>query len=89
MTETELKKMAIQAIKHYLNKDFEDSYIEENYSYAIELVKSNIEKSINESSNNNIKSVTQGEMSITYRDETSVIDSAIKMLLPRPFIKLY
>lgn len=88
MTEAELKKMAIQAIKHYLNKDFEDSYIEENYSYAIELVKSNIKKSISESSSN-IASVTQGELSVTYRDETSVIDSSIKMLLPRPYIRMF
>lgn len=84
------EKLAIAAIKKYLNKlDSTDEEILAKYSYAIELVKSNIVNSINRDSN--ISAITEGSRSVTFTDidRNSIIDSKVKAVLPNPFIKMW
>lgn len=86
-TEKELENSAILSIKRYLNKNYSDQYIKDNFSIAIKLISENIKKSF--SINKNIKSETQGNRSVTYADEYQLITNDIKMLLPTPFVKMY
>lgn len=89
-TDVEKKQMAISSIKNYLNKDFTDDYIEQNFGLAISRIIDNFEDILS-SSRNGISSITQGSQSITYDTgvETNQISDDIKLLLPKPYIKLF
>ncbi|NFL87476.1 phage head-tail connector protein [Clostridium botulinum] len=84
-------KMAITLIKKYLNNEnFDDSYIEENFSMAIILIVSNAYEYKKSGNKGNIKSISQGARNITYGDNTAFcITDDIKALLPAPYIKTF
>lgn len=86
-TDDELEQMAIVAIRNYLNKDFSNQYIKENFGIAIKVISENVKKSSN--LDKNIKSKTQGDRSVTYNDEYKLITPDIAMFLPSPFVKMY
>ena len=65
-TDEELEQMSIVAIRNYLNKDFSDQYIKDNFGIAIKVISENVRNSIN--LDKNIKSKTQGDRSVTYTD---------------------
>ena len=84
-------KIATQAIKNYLNNyNIDENYVKENYSGAVIMMVNNAYKSLKDNSNGNVKSMTQGNRSITYFDENSTftIDKTVKSLLPAPYVRL-
>lgn len=95
MTDDVKEKIAINAVRNYLNYDFSDEEIIAKYGYVIELIKAkDIEKIIsNVNSRIGISSKTEGSRSISYNNSTNVtdylVDDVIKSLLPRPYIRLY
>ncbi|CAI3643157.1 hypothetical protein [Clostridium sp.] len=86
-TDEELEQMSIVAIRNYLNKDFSDQYIKDNFGIAIKVISENVRNSIN--LDKNIKSKTQGDRSVTYTDEYKLITPDIAMFLPAPYVKMY
>lgn len=93
-TDLELEEIAIIVIKNYLNvKDKElwtNDYIRSNYSMAIKLIINNY-KNISEINNgiSNISSISQGGQSISFNSATNFITEDVKLILPKPFIRLY
>lgn len=83
--------MAVALIKKYLNNDeFDDVYIEENFSIAIVLIVTNAYECKKNGSGGNIKAITQGSRSITYgEDKAFCINDDVKAILPIPYIKLF
>lgn len=86
-TDEELEQMSIVAIRTYLNKNFSDKYIKDNFGIAIKVVSENIKKSSN--LDKNIKSKSQGDRSVTYTDEYKLITQDVAIFLPTPYIKMY
>lgn len=86
-TDKDLESSAILSIRRYLNKDYSEQYIKDNFSIAIKLIIENIKKSLKV--DKNVKSETQGNRSITYLEEYQLITNDIKMFLPTPFVKMY
>lgn len=84
-------KMAVALIKKYLNNDqFDDSYIEENFSIAITLIVTNAYECKKSGDKGNIKSTTQGQRSITYGDDKAfTMTDDIKAILPAPYIQTF
>lgn len=76
---------AIQIIKNYLNRPLlTDEEIQNNYGYAISKIVEGLQDK-----NKNVASITQGQRSITYaNDKTELITNDIKLLLPKPYVRL-
>ena len=70
-------------IKNYLNRDFDDEFIEEKFEIAV--IRLMVKKIKQGAAGRQIKSYTQGERSVTYEDS---IDDDIKTILPKPYLKL-
>lgn len=87
LTDKDLESSAILSIRRYLNKDYSEQYIKDNFSIAIKLIIENIKKSLKV--DKNVKSETQGNRSVTYSGEYQLITNDIKMFLPTPFVKMY
>lgn len=81
-------KRAIKTIENYLNNEkFTKEYIEENFQDAIIAI---VENAYNLKDNKNIKSVTQGNRSVTYAENTAFyITNDIVNLLPKPYVKMW
>lgn len=81
------EKKAIAVIKNYLNVDWEDDHILAEYDFVIEQIIQNSKTS----NATNIKSMSEGNQSITYKDNSgpwSITDD-IKNMLPKPYVKLF
>lgn len=94
-TDLELEQLAISSIRNYLNvvgkEKWTDDYIKSNYAIAIKVIMNNY-KNILEVNNgiSNINSVSQGGQSISFNSNSNaLISDEVKLLLPRPFIKLF
>ena len=87
MTEAEYEAMAIITIRNYLNKDFTDDEVKNQFSLAIKKIVCNIKEL--ESTPFGISQVKDGENSITYLNNKDIISKDISVMLPKPFIKLY
>ncbi|MDU7364289.1 hypothetical protein [Clostridium sp.] len=94
-TDLELEKIAIESIKNYLNvigkELWTDDYIKSNYSLAIKLIADNY-RNMAEINNgiSNISSISQGGQSIIFNNNSNLfISEEVKLLLPKPFIRLY
>lgn len=82
-------KHSCDRIKIYLNKKFTDEFIKKNYSSAVIEICCKMYRNRKIKNNGGIKSMTQGQRSITYGDIiTNLIDDEIKALLPAPFISV-
>lgn len=79
------KKIVIKKIKNYLNKDFSDDEVLKNFPEAILI---GIGDEINNDSHKGIQTQTQGQRSITYRNNSDGLSNDVISLLPLPFIKL-
>ena len=77
------KTMACDDIKNYLNRDFDDEFIEAKFEIAV--IRLMVKKIKQGAAGRQIKSYTQGERSVTYEDS---IDDDIKTILPKPYLKL-
>ncbi|WP_346913761.1 hypothetical protein [Clostridium sp.] len=94
-TDLELEQIAINSIGNYLNvigkEKWTDDYIKSNYAMAIKVIINNY-KNVLEVNNgiSNISSISQGGQSISFNSNSnSFISDEVKLLLPRPFIKLF
>lgn len=89
-TPGEKEQMAIIAIRRYLNKDFTDDAIREQFALAIKVLVNNAENLMNTKAPG-VTSMSQGSQSMTFKDgvEAFSITDDIKALLPRPYIKLF
>ncbi|WP_346879023.1 hypothetical protein [Clostridium sp. UBA7791] len=94
-TDLELEQIAISSIRNYLNvvgkESWTDGYIKSNYAMAIKVIINNY-KNVLEVSNgiSNINSVSRGVQSISFNSNSnSLISDEVKLLLPRPFIRLF
>lgn len=81
------QKKAIAVIKNYLNVDWEDEYILTKYDFVIEQLIENSKMAANAS----IKSISEGNQSISYKDNSGpwTISDDIKAMLPKPYIKMF
>ena len=77
--------IALVKIKNYLNTDMTDNSLVDNYRTAIIVA---IDNEINLADKKNISTIKEGNISITYKENSSKLSSEVKALLPRPFIKL-
>lgn len=88
-TNEEYEEMAVESIRTYLNKNFTDDYIRKRFKFAI---KKMIIKSKNiEDNPTGVKSISEGDIKITYADTNFgiMIDDEIKGLLPSPYVKMF
>lgn len=81
------QKKAIAVIKNYLNVEWEDSYFLSEYDFVVDqlIQNSKTSKSLD------IKSISEGNQSITYKDNSGpwTITDDVKAMLPKPYIKLF
>ncbi|CAM2828461.1 hypothetical protein HAHI6034_05015 [Hathewaya histolytica] len=87
---TKEQRKAINLIRNYLNKDFTDEYILENFDLAIEQLIDNA-KNISNKKTTGVKSMSEGNQSITFESgaEAWTITEDIKLLLPTPYARLF
>ena len=81
------KKKAIAVIRNYLNVEWEDSKILSEYDFVVDQLIQNSKTS----KSADIKSISEGNQSITYKDNSGpwTITDDIKAMLPKPYIKLF
>ncbi len=81
-------KRAVTTIQNYLNNEkYTKEYIEENFQDAIIAIVTNAYET---KSSNNIKSITQGNRSVTYAENTAFyITDDIANLLPQPYVRMW
>lgn len=81
---------AILLIRSYLNKDFTDSYILDNFSLAIDQLIENATR-LQSIKAPGVKSLSEGNQSMSFETNTEAwtIIADIKALLPAPFIRMY
>lgn len=77
--------IALVKIKNYLNTDMDKITLIHNYKTAIIVA---IDNEINLADKKNISMIKEGNISITYKENSSKLSSEVKALLPRPFVKL-
>lgn len=77
--------IALVKIKNYLNTDVNKITLIDNYKTAIIVA---IDNEINLADKKNISTIKEGNISITYKENSSKLSSEVKALLPRPFVKL-
>lgn len=77
--------IALVKIKNYLNTDIDKITLIDNYKTAIIVA---IDTEINLADKKNISMIKEGNISITYKENSSKLSSEVKALLPRPFVKL-
>nr|WP_288161337.1 hypothetical protein [uncultured Clostridium sp.] len=81
------QKKAIAVIKNYLNVEWEDSYFLSEYDFVVDQLIQNSKTS----KSSDIKSISEGNQSITYKDNSGpwTITDDVKAMLPKPYIKLF
>lgn len=81
------QKKAIAVIRNYLNVDWEDDYILSEYDFVVDQLIQNS----NAAKSSDIKSISEGNQSISYKDTSGpwTITDDIKAMLPKPYIKLF
>lgn len=81
------QKKAIAVIKNYLNVDWDDDYILSEYDFVVDQLIENSKMAANAS----IKSISEGNQSISYKDNSGAwtITDDIKAMLPKPYIKMF
>ena len=77
--------ISLVKIKNYLNTDMDKITLIDNYKTAIIVA---IDTEINLADKKNISMIKEGNISITYKENSSKLSSEVKALLPRPFVKL-
>ena len=89
-TDTEYEEIACLAIKKYLNKNLTNDYIKKNYGVVVKRMVYKAKDS-EESKPTGIKSITEGDTSITYDNtiDNLIVDNEIRALLPQPYVKMY
>lgn len=92
MTEEQYKEVSCEVIRNYLNINLPDEIILKKYKVAVFRLISKAKILIErESESVGVKSIKEGDSSITYDDNAIpfLIDSEIKVLLPTPYVRMY
>lgn len=86
----EKEQLATIAIRRYLNKDFTDTEIKEQFPLAIKVLVNNADNLMNAKAPG-VTSMSEGGQSMTFKDgvEAFTITDDVKALLPRPFIRMW
>ncbi|MDS1004181.1 hypothetical protein P9J83_11835 [Clostridium sporogenes] len=82
------KRKAVLVIRNYLNKDLEDNYILENYDLAVEQLINNAAK-LENIKTPGVKSMSEGNQSVSFDSNPWTITDDIKALLPVPYVKMW
>lgn len=77
--------IALVKINKYLNTNIDKNTLINKYKTAIIVA---IGNEINLADKKNISTIKEGNLSITYKDNSSKLSSEVKVLLPMPYIKL-
>lgn len=77
--------ISLVKINKYLNIDMDKSTLINKYKTAIIVA---IGNEINLADKKNISTIKEGNLSITYKNNSSKLSSEVKALLPTPFVKL-
>ena len=84
---TEQRKASL-VIKNYLNKDLEDDYIMQNYDLAVEQLINNAAK-LENIKTPGIKSMSEGNQSVSFDSNPWTITEDVKALLPTPYVRMW
>jgi hypothetical protein len=85
MDDSVAEQISINIIRNYKNIDMTDDEIRMNYSLGITLLINNLKNS----NNTNIKQQSQGSRSVTFKENYSVLDENVKMVLGLPYVRVY
>ncbi|MGL5149053.1 MAG: hypothetical protein ACRC7N_00565 [Clostridium sp.] len=85
------KLKAIIAIRNYLNKDFSDDIILNNFSLAVDQLIENSLKIEDAKPIAGVSQITQGSQSMSFKSGTEAwtITDDIKLLLPTPYVRMW
>lgn len=88
-TDDQYNTMAIQAIRGYKRFPFDitDDEISSKYPLAIPLIIQNLKDYL--AINKSVKEEKQGNRDTTYRDDVSIIDNSIVLLIGYPYASLF
>lgn len=88
-TEEDYEQLAIMSIRNYLNRNFSDEYIKQNFGIAIKKLIINSKELINRPIG--VAQATENGTSITYKSgvDVGVISDDIKALLPAPYVRMW
>lgn len=84
---TEQKK-AILVIRNYLNKNLTDDYIIENYDLAVDQLVNNAAE-LDSIKTPGVKSMSEGNQSVSFDSNPWTITDDIKALLPTPYVRMW
>lgn len=81
------EKKAVSVIRNYLNVDWEDNHILSEYDFVVDQLIQNSKTS----KSTDIKSISEGNQSISYKDNSGpwTVTDDIKAMLPKPYIKMF
>ncbi|WP_251861048.1 hypothetical protein [Clostridium sp. Marseille-Q2269] len=82
------QKKAILVIRNYLNKDLTEDYILENYDLAVEQLINNADK-LENIKTPGVKSMSEGNQSISFDSNPWSITEDVKALLPTPYVRMW
>ncbi|NFI38791.1 hypothetical protein FDA27_07215 [Clostridium botulinum] len=82
------QKKAILVIRNYLNKDLTEDYILENYDLAVEQLINNAAK-LENIKTPGVKSMSEGNQSVSFDSNPWTITDDIKTLLPTPYVRMW
>ncbi len=85
---TNEQRKAILVITNYLNKDLEDDYIMQNYDLAVEQLINNAAK-LENIKTPGIKSMSEGNQSVSFDSNPWTITEDVKALLPMPYVRMW
>ena len=89
-TDLDLENICVQAIKEYLNKPLTDEEVKSEYRVALMYMIEEA-KEILKNTKSGISSISQGSQSISYDSTVQAfkVNESIKLLLPKPSIRLF
>ncbi|MBY6996514.1 hypothetical protein FDF15_13525 [Clostridium botulinum] len=85
---TNEQRKAILVIRNYLNKDLEDDYILDNYDLAVDQLVNNAVK-LENIKTPGVKSMSEGNQSVSFDSKPWSVTDDIKALLPTPYVRMW
>ncbi|NFB29998.1 hypothetical protein EXM76_02495 [Clostridium botulinum] len=85
---TNEQRKAVLVIRNYLNNDLEDDYILENYDLAVEQLINNAAK-LENIKTPGVKSMSEGNQSVSFDSNPWTITEDVKALLPMSFVRMW
>lgn len=82
------ERKAVLAIRNYLNKDLTDEYIMQNYDLAVDQLINNAAK-LENIKTPGVKSMSEGNQSISFDSNPWTITDDVKALLPNPYVRMW